>query len=628
MIWDEEKKQHIRAGYGDVCILLRKLKGTADIFVAALEQRGIPVQVDNPSGYFDAMEVVTMLSMLNVIDNSRQDVPLAAVLLSPLGQLDNDELALVSACSSPDKKKKDSLYDKCHLFLEQQEQRGESSSLGEKLQEFLNRLSCWKEQRSYCSISQLIQNILELTHYDVFISSLPQGQKRLGNIHMLMEKAEAFEAGNNRGLFLFLRYMEKIRIHDLDFGEAQDLGEGNHAVRITTMHKSKGLEYPVAFVSGLGLPFVQNYKKGSLALHQDFYIATQYVEPKKRVRHKSFMQKVFHRLLEMDSLAEEQRVLYVAMTRAREKLILTGSVKTISQEERVNYSTRTGANRFLDWILPCVNQDRKEKYFQKQYIPRSKVLADYAKKQAEKQMDLQALEGMLTAAVPDREWQEKQESYHFQYPYQEAVTQKVKLSVSEIKKMAMYQQGLEEEEVHAFVANVDQGSGGARRGTVIHKLMELLDFQGIDSRDKMKEELERLMQLPVFSEEDREIKGMQQVIDFYDSELFHRMQAADRKGRLYREAQFTVGIPANQLNPASGNTDMVVVQGIVDAYFYEGEDIILMDYKTDAVKDPQTLIQRYKAQLDCYGDTLERLTGCKVKEKLIYSFALNRVIAL
>jgi ATP-dependent helicase/nuclease subunit A len=316
------------------------------------------------------------------------------------------------------------------------------------------------------------------------------------------------------------------------------------------------------------------------------------------------------------------------MTRAREKLILTGSVKTISQEERVNYSTRTGANRFLDWILPCVNQDREEKYFQKQYIPRSKVLADYAKKQAEKQMDLQALEGMLTAAVPDREWQEKQESYHFQYPYQEAVTQKVKLSVSEIKKMAMYQQGLEEEEVHAFVANVDQGSGGARRGTVIHKLMELLDFQGIDSRDKMKEELEGLMQLPVFSEEDREIKGMQQVIDFYDSELFHRMQAADRKGRLHREAQFTVGIPANQLNPASGNTDMVVVQGIVDAYFYEGEDIILMDYKTDAVKEPQTLIQRYKAQLDCYGDTLERLTGCKVKEKLIYSFALNRVIAL
>lgn len=627
-IWDEESGEYIRARYRDCMILLRSVKGKGGIFEKILQQEGIPVSLDNPNGYFDAAEVTTMLSMLTVIDNARQDIPLAAVLLSPMGKLSNDEMAFVSACPVPEGKKKYCLYDKCIMFMELYEnsKQEEYAKTAGKLRAVFQIVSYLKQQRPFTPISVLIQKVLDLTHYDIYISALPQGTKRIANINMLMEKAEVFEHGDYRGLFNFLRYMEKVRIHDLDFGEAKEVGSSENAVRITTMHKSKGLEYPIVFVSGLGHPFVSNYKRGSITIHQDYYIAARYIDPDKKIRHNSFMQDSFNRLLTLDSLAEEQRVLYVAMTRAREKLILTGSVSRISEKTDIDYLLRTEAGSYLGWIMPCINRDDTERYFQKTYMERSSITASYAAEQTERILRYDDMERLLSGQKQERSVKEAECRYKYQYPHQEAATQKVKMSVSEIKKMAMYEQGMEDEAVYTFVKSADRNSGGARRGTVIHKLMELLDFKSVDSRGKMEEELYRLLQMDLFEEEDRNIKGIEGAAAFYDSDLFRRMKKADMHGLLYKEKQFTMGIPANQIMKDTENSDMVVVQGIVDAYFYEGEEIVLMDYKTDAVPDTETLVKRYQKQLDCYAETLEHLTGHTVKEKLIYSFSLGKVI--
>ena len=628
-VWKEEEGKYVPAQYRDCMILLRSVRTKGGVFERILTQEGIPVSLDNPNGYFDALEVRTMLSMLSVIDNARQDIPLAAVLLSPLADLTEDEMAYISAEQMADSDDERTLYDRCRRFIERysgSENETYDQAAG-KLEHFFNILDLSKQKRAFLSISELIQYILKLTSYDIYISALPHGKRRIANINMLMEKAAAFEKGDYQGLFNFLRYMEKIRIHDLDFGEAMEANGSENVVRITTMHKSKGLEYPIVFVSGLGQKFFKGDTKLPITIHLDHYISMQYIDFVKRIRRKSFMQEIYQYLENLDDLAEEQRLLYVAMTRAREKLILTGSVKKFPESGGLDYSARSSVSGYLGWIMPCINKDPQEKYLKRNFIDRRELLSGYAKDTVQSVLEYTDAETRIADQDVEKELAEAESRYHYEYPFMEAVNQKVKMSVTEIKKLAMYRQSSDESETAVFGLQEEQKNTGAKRGTVIHKLMELLDFNAVHSKEEMQTEFKRLLKLDIFDDEERKVEGLEKVAKIFESDIFRRMQQADADGLLYKEQQFTAGVPASHIRKEITNPDMVIVQGIIDVFFYENDEIVLLDYKTDRVDCGGTLAERYQTQLDYYAETLERLTGKKVKEKLIYSFALNEIVS-
>ena len=633
-LWDSENDCYRKTEYKDIVILLRSLKNRGDVFARVLEKQNIPVFLDNPNGYFDAAEVSIILAMLKVVDNIRQDIPLAAVLTSPMAEISNSELAVITGYSIKNNIVCNTLYDRCEAFMEKS---SDEPKLKEKLKRIFNIIFELKEKKTYMSISQLIKQILKYTDYDIYAYSMPMGEKRIANINMLMEKADSYENGNYKGLFNFLRYMEKLRVHDIDFGEASTVSDTDNVVRITTMHKSKGLEYPVAFVSCLGQQFNSSYTKEDPVIHTDYYMASKYINLATRRKNKTFMRDVLIRLTKIDNLAEEQRVLYVAMTRAKEKLILTGCVGKKKPAEGISYGTRSNAVTFLDWVYPCVlSQKESEKYIDLKMISRNEIISGYIKGETKKAEVYTDTEVILKNFNTEERYRELKKEYEYIYPYLSTTICPVKVSVSEIKKAYMAEEDYEngesiiesEREIPLLRITKDEdvkehtALSGAERGTIIHRLMELLDYSRINTKDDMKLEINNLLNSGAFSEEERHIWGMKHVYDFFDSPLFNRMKDAYLNGLLRREKQFIIGLPANKIYK-----DNVLMQGIIDAYIEDSDGIVLIDYKTDK-KDEEALVKMYQTQLELYSITLEQLTGLKVKEKILYSFYLDKEIRL
>ncbi len=661
-IYDEDEQRYRRAEYRDIVILARSVKGLGESMYNTLTAHGIPVYLDDPKGYFNAVEIKTILSLLAVVDNSRQDIPLAAVLLSPMANITENELAVI--CDYAEKQLAHStlLYDKC-LCYEMEHQDG----ISEKLGRFFDIVDELKQDKTVMSISALIWKAIQMTGYYTYAMTMPMGAKRKANIDMLLEKAHSFENGYYKGLFHFLRYVEKLKINEVDFSEAHVLGDGENVVRILSMHKSKGLEYPIVFVSGLGKQFNQNDSKDSLILHSDYYLASMVMDRAHRFRKKSFMRECFRLLIKQENMAEEQRILYVAMTRAKEKLILTGGLSDVNQvmekyaslasceDILLPYGIRQDAKSFMHLIIAAmVRYDTLGNHLQAENIISWKIAGretlhmKAVETAAHQGYTMETIKQMAKQTAKGDAYRRYEENFAYRYPYEALTSIRSKMSISDIKKMKAYDgQGydidtefavadIQEDREIVSVDGTHTGLTGAERGTIVHKFMELLPFEelsgGADYRSFVRSFKNTLRERNIF--DDRELSAINdsKICGMLDSHLGQRMiQAACRK-ELYKEQQFSIGIPAVQIYNEEQSQlpdvdDIVIVQGIVDAFFYENGQIVLMDYKTDRA-DEETLLGRYRAQLDYYADTLRKLTGCPVKEKIMYSFFMNREIEL
>ncbi len=657
-----EGNQPLRpAEYKDIVILQRSVARCGPM-LEVYEKMGIPVQLEDPKAYFDAEEVVVVLSVLQLIDNARQDIPFAAVLRSPIGGCTDAELAFLAMHRID---RAENLFDTAVNWLEEEEEN--YGDLREKLILLMERLNAWKKESLYLSISRLIDRILEDTDYRSYVERMPSGDRRQNNLTQLMFKAEDFENAGNHGLFLFLRYIEKCKIHELDFGEIGNLSEGKNVVRVCTIHSSKGLEYPIVFVARLGKQFNKEDYKKMVTVSADFGIVPNVIRQvggRYWVSLKGKLREVINQLDMQEFLYEELRLLYVAMTRAKERLFLTGVKKNLSEKlaklqmkagKEISYSGLVKADSYVDYILPVMflKPEEAEKYFRVSIIDAEEIPDPAGVRKGE--APASPGYGSDAETVEEQEQAEKlagklMERYSFRYPYSSAVKTKTKLSVSEIKHEAMEiraEHASKDEAVTPKPSNIT----GTDYGTAVHKLLELLPFERIEFMSDMEAELKKLLKGPFFNEDLQKALRIDRIKKFYSDSpdsLFRRMKRARERDELYTEQQFLVGLPANRLGqeiPVKEARDEeepggreegtgyrfdtdepIVLQGVIDGFFLEkdpdGKDyVVLMDYKTDRVDTPEELIGKYRAQLSLYKETIEDIMHLPVREMWLYGFA-------
>lgn len=639
-VTDKETKQLRPARYSDIVILLRSFGKYADTFTEVMEEKKIPAYAASKTGYFKTTEIQTILNLLKILDNPRQDIPLAAVLRSPVGGFSDEELALLKASGTK------RAFHCCVLEPEEEKMPKE---LYFKLHSFLELISSYRELVTSLSIHELLYRILEDTGYARYAAAMPGGKRRKANIEMLLEKAAAYEKTSYRGLFHFIRYMDKLQKYEVDYGEADVVGENANAVRIMTIHKSKGLEFPIVFVCQTAKSFNRMDVRSRLVIHPDLGAALDYIDPKLRIQGATLYKKAVAKQIDLENLGEELRVLYVAFTRAKEKLVITGVEKEIAekiekikrrrQEGELSFFIRAGANSFLDWILPGMVAGGNEDLIQVWDV------TNLVEEETESRIkEAQGFDRLLQQTVcEDKEaddYVEKQLSY--QYPCQAETSRKTKYSVSELKHRAI-EAVLEEEEredgpfakevvipyIPRFAGGETGVNRGALRGSAMHRAVECLSVMqlaGNESLDQaLKIEIEKIVEKGLMTEEMRSLLSLEKLKHFYQSPLAERMKAAAERGELHLEQPFVMGRPADEIE-GDGSDTMVLIQGIIDAFFIEEQEIVLLDYKTDFVKKEEELICRYQKQLELYQTALEQNLGMKVKEKLMYSFCLEKTV--
>ena len=701
------------ARYSDIVILLRSLSGWADSLVEVLNENGIPAHTVSSTGYFSTVEVQTVLSMLRLLDNPRQDIPMAAVLRSPMAGLTDEELAvlrledgsvpfheavleLAEGLYEEDGQKEIS-DSEADSEADQKQGRNADGKKEDDIETTAHRklLKFYKKYRQLrqlvpdTPIHELIEIILCETGYGHYVAAMPAGNRRTANLNMLLEKAAAYEKTSYKGLFHFVRYIDELQKYDVDFGEADMVGENEDVVRIMSIHKSKGLEFPIVIVSGMGKNFNKQDTRSKMVLHPELGIGLDYMDGKKRIKSPTIAKKAIAKQIELENLGEELRVLYVALTRAKEKLILTGTLKDAAEklefyrqqanlskaaDRPLSYLTREGASGYLDWILPAV-LSYGDKY-PVRIVEAAELVLDEVENQLEQNEDLTERIGEIKAADPQLVGQLKQR-FSQRYPYQVDVLRKNKYSVSELKHRAMREkfEAEQEETIPAFLeepvtptiplfiqrqGSVEQETPnrGALRGTAVHRVMECYDFA---SEKSVHEQMEAMEKEEKITADMRALVKEQTVAYFVSSETGKRMALAQRGGALYREKPFVMGFTEEELENygfgVGSNTDsceniyektdsdqekeeqkkvrheedLTLIQGIIDVFWIEKDGIVLLDYKTDRVQQAKELIDRYATQLKLYADALERVFAArklKVKEILIYSFSLEQLITL
>ena len=634
-IRDKRTEEMRGAEFSDIVILLRSIKTAGPIFVETLEQYGIPAHVDSTTGYFDATEVNLILNFLRLIDNPYQDIPMAALLKSPIVQLTDEDLAEIKI----EGRKEDEL-PKAQSFAE-----AALRYLKANEHPFYDLLLELRSRKDL-SVHEMIQLIFRRTGYDSYVAALPGGKTRYANLTTLVEKAMIFEQTSYKGIFHFLRYIAQMRKYEKDFGEADAEGENGDVVHIKTIHKSKGLEYPIVFVSGMSKNFNMQDEKGDMLLHPELGMAMREIYGNPRKKKDNIMLSAIKNYLHLEALGEEMRILYVALTRAKEKLILTGVApkKEIETDGILGFGEKAAAKCYYDWILPILYQSGKHDYVKE--LDQSYFEKGQQEQTVEKMLAYGEVCDKIDKADSDKV-QLVLDSMAYQYPYQADVSRKSKYSVSEIKHESMKQRYdalegevetapflLQEKDpyIPAFARTAQeqdpqmpQVSAGALFGTAVHRMMEVLDFAQLAKVDFASEEQLRVYadtQLAQMKESgeleealfDRLHGG--ELLDFLKSPIAESMAKAAAAGELYREKPFVMQ-----------RKDGTLVQGIIDVFWKTDEGMVLLDYKTDRVEQAQELILRYEEQLLLYKDALEKLFG-PVSRTLIYSFRLKEVISI
>lgn len=640
-----DNQPYRKAEYKDIVILQRNVRGTS-CMVDIYEKMGLPVKLDDPNGYFDADEVIVTLALLQTVDNISEDLAFTtAILAKPFGITETDLAVIVSDVES-EKYRFKHLVDKVRGFISNHEDEKEVSVLVKKVINILDMIDNWKKLAPHILISELIQKILSDTGLDVYAAALDEGDVRIANLEQLIFRAERFDNMGGGSLFDFLRYIEKCRLHEIDFAKADVINDQENVIRVTTIHSSKGLEYPIVILARTGHKFKLQKNEGICLAGSETYLSADRLKKcdhEIMVKIPSFQKKAAIASLNRKALEEELRILYVAMTRAKEKLIITG-VDSKNKSKTGDDEKYRCEKDFLDSALIC---DGADEYFEIESVETEEIQKDYQKFindfTSETDIHRESMENDINAEIKKIKDKKEKNPLKLTYPHLSAVMQKTKMSVSEIKHQHILEIEPEERKYERMEKEADDSAGaglnfGAMRGTVIHRILELLDYGRIDSAEEFKEEVKKIFESQFFTEEEKSV-NIDSILKFYDADensLFQKMKKADSMKRLFREQQFTVGLYPDEIPLKNGNMteikesrtedDRVIIQGIIDAYMIdENGNTTLIDYKTDSIKKQEELIQRYSAQMYLYKITLEKLTGLKVNDIILYSFKLGEI---
>lgn len=648
------------ATYGDIVILMRSLAGWSDVYARVLNDEGIPTYTGSGAGYFETVEIRMVLDYLRILDNPRQDIPLTAVLLHPLTGFTEDDLAMIRiGCRTG------CFYDCVTAYV----QDGEDLNLREKLRQFLDAFAALRQKTVYLSIYELLCLLTEETGYGDYIAAMPGGRQRKANLQMLKEMAQNFEKTSYKGLFHFVRYVGQLQKYEVDYGEASLSDESASVVRMMSIHKSKGLEFPIVIVAGMGKQFNRQDTVRSILLHSDLGIGLDAIDYERRTIVPTLLKNVLKLRLVQDMASEELRILYVAMTRAKEKLIMIGSQDHMAnrlkdftelrfrEKTSLPYTRIAEAKSYLDWVLPALYRNQSmgdylnsydmevpfanPLYRQESYIRVRRVdpeilmckAAVHLTKDCDREREIQDID-------PDRIYDSKfyehlKEQLLYVYPSREAGRLYQTLSVSELKKQAYEEEQQEqmfpEEEVYPLLPGFlkeKEALGAADRGTAYHRVMELLDYTATENADDLIRQKDRWVEKGLIKREMAEVTEDRDVLRFLGNDLGRRMVRAAKAEKLYCEQPFVIGMKSEEIRTDYPAGEMILVEGIIDVWFEEDDGLVILDYKTDRVRSANELIKRYEAQMKYYARALAQLTGRPVCEMWIYSFHLGEEIRI
>lgn len=675
----------------DFAVLRRSLAGWGTRAVAAMRQAGIPAVVNERDGYFEAQEIQLLLSLLQIIDNPEQDLPMAAVLHSGLVGLDANELGALRLTGDG------SLWSVMPLYTEQAQD--------ERLLQFIAHIERWRTLSRRHGVADLLWDVYETLDYVNYVGAMPNGLVRRANVMALYERAKGFESSGFRGLFRFLRFVESLRDSNQDMAVANVVTEADDVVRLMTIHKSKGLEFPVVFLSGVQKKFNTMDFNSPLLVDKNGGIGLKGYYPDIRVSYPS-MPWLYCKSIKSDAMkAEEQRILYVALTRARDKLFLTGYInKEIKKEKGVGAHIKHAAltqtqalgadlikagNSYLHWLLIAfarhldggaplrniielegeTNFDLLDRQCQVKVEIHDGSLygdLDYKADVDETTINTVRVLGKVNdVALPE----EIVQRFAFTYPNLVAAKTTAKISVSELKRrfaerdaeaVSATDVSMQQKPVISCDITEDTTSENAILDTSIptisgteladsvfgRKPMAIADAEEIVTGAQWGTLMHEAMQwLPVKKYTQKSMTDMLDSLQaegkFSDEE---RSLLSDRSlygffnsdlgqrliasKRVERELPFSMLFDGNRVYPDVENGERLFLQGIIDTVFVEDDQWVLVDYKTDRVKSGDELIRRYKIQMDLYKEALERLTNMPVKASYIYSFRLHEAVLL
>jgi ATP-dependent helicase/nuclease subunit A len=622
--------------YRDIAILMRTAKGWMDRFAEVLAGQGIPVHADTGAGFFEAVEVRVYIDLLRLIDNSRQDIPLLAAMRSAAGGFTENELSAIRGAVP-----QGAFHEAVDHYLE----RGEDGALRDRLTAFTGRLTGWREAERRLPLTRFLWYVLSESGLFDHAGAMPGGPQRQANLRILCERASTLaETGTGR-LFGFLRYVDRLTEEGRDIEPARVLGEQENVVRIMSVHKSKGLEFPAVILAGLGKRFNMNEGREEILLHRDMGLGPWYVDPELRYKCQTLARLAVKSRIRVEALAEEMRVLYVAMTRPRERLTMIGTVPSLDKGA-ARWMRGCGPASLgkgmclLDWVGAALLHHPDAAVLGAQAAAgaaessrwdiRLWHLSELAEQVSMETME-QAAPGLVSTGT-DGSWESwVTERLSWRYPDLCATRVPSKLSVTEIKRLrtiALTEEAEDRLPVLAGVRSEQTDLTPAERGSIVHYVMRQLDFALCDTSEMIEAQICEMVDRELLRRDEADAVDAAQILDFCRSQLGMRVRGAADCGR---ELPFLMELPADTAAPAyAGCTEPLLVQGIIDCCFLEGDAWVLLDYKTDSLPDGDisAAADRYRDQIGLYRQALAKLTGKPVKEAYLYFFKAGKAVKM
>ena len=620
----DKNKGYRKIEYRDIVILLRATSNIANIFEKQLLNLEIPVYSEQSENYLESIEIQTIIALLKIIDNPCRDIPLVTVMRSPIGNFTDNELIKIRLT------KKDGYY--YEAVKEALNNDKIDDKLKEKLKEFTKNIDRWREEEKYLQLNELIWKIYKETDYYNYVTLMPNGKVRKANLKMLFERAKEYEKISFKGLFNFIRYLERVRKSDSDLSSAKIIGENENVVRIMSIHKSKGLEFPVVIISRTDKKFNQKDLNDSILLHQDIGFGPQYINYERKIEYTTAAKEAIKIKTKEESIAEEMRILYVALTRAKEKLIITGVendleksfqekkelLQTYEKENgKINHLLLKKDKSYLGWLeLIYLNHKDIEKDMHLNKINKNDILTE------------KDIEERKVRQIDDVEidYEKIDKILNWKYEYDEMTKLQSKMSVTKIKEL---KQNIKKEENNIeikpkFMAENDKITG-VELGTLIHLILQKLDLKKSYTKQEIEKFISNLYSNKIITENQRKAIKDEKIYQIISSKFMKRIRNAKE---IYKEMPFYTYIDTKEIYNTN-HSENILVQGIIDLYYIdENNNIILVDYKTDYVKNEEELIERYKVQLEIYKKALEEALMKKVSETYIYSIHLCREIKI
>lgn len=638
-VYDKSTKGLRPVTYRDIVILMRATSRSASIFLEELHEANIPSYSDSSTGYFDTIEIRTMMSLLKIIDNPLQDVPLLASLRSPIFSFSEEDLVEIRK-----------VHDKEFLYNNMVKGEGFTDELRLKVRTFLEKISRYRQISKYMNLDEFIWYLYTDTSYLDYVGAMPDGIERQANLKILFQRAKQFEETTLKGLFNFIRFIDRLKRTTGDIGAAKILGENENLVRIMSIHKSKGLEFPVVFLVNTSKRFNKMDLNRPIILHETLGFGPNFVDLDRGLTNTTLVKEVIRKKINLENISEEMRVLYVALTRAKEKLIITGQVKDMEKSlkkwtelsagdsHRILEGKVEKAGGYLDWIMSVLLKHKS--FYAQRTDGKIYSLGDDVGVKLEIRSksgilrDLNSEEnkpsGLFTLDTLKDETSafEISQRLGYEYAFLEDTKKGSKISVTELKRLAAHRETddigdilIQEESLErpAFLMK-RVGLSAAEKGTAFHKVMQYIDFSHTEL-DEIINQLDKLVADELLRREEADAVDPMKLKKLLDSVLGQRMARADKENRLKREVKFLMNMTESE----------VMVIGVIDAYFEEDDNLILIDYKTDYVVSENytdVLVERYQEQLRYYKEALESITGMRTGEIYIYSVPNSREIQI